>query len=308
MSAVRIVPYRGYIELLLLANAPVEQVRQAFTRRSLPEPTPDLLAAYRRELWDKLTIETRNFYASKAEMFDMRSLPEDVATNLRAAGFAEAFDKAANLTEARRWFDSPDLRACFFAHVMGGRDDADILDAMSSLLKVPANPDTMQAFKKFFCDPLRMTPMDWREWVFELRSFIQAEAEIYSMCFSNRVPFSFVKWKVNASIGKYDLDAMIQHTAGYSYMKGLELAEGSPDENYETVQSWLGQFMRAYSLHKTIGSGKSEGEGDRVQDALFRLTQVREKPRSVTDLENVTRTAPARSVTTGPTKPSGDSD
>lgn len=308
MSAARVVPYKGYIELLLLANSPVEQVRQAFARRGLPEPTPDLIAAYRKALWEKLTPDTKRFYESRADMFDVRSVPEDVGVNLRAAGFTEVFEKAAHLSEARRWFDSIDLRTCFTAHVLGVRDEADTLEAQSSLLKAPASPETAAVYRKYFCNSEIMTPLDWREWIIELRGYQRGEADVYATCFNNRVPFVLVKWKVNASLGKVNLDDLVEIVAQYSCLKGMELSEGLPDDCYEIAQSWMGQFMRAYQLHKTIGNGVTAGEQNRYADALFRLTQVREKPRHVTEIGDVTRTEPERKSLPGRREDPGGGD
>lgn len=253
---------------------------------------------YRKELWEKLTIESRQFYASRSDMFDVRTVPDFVAENLKAAGFTEIFEKSANLSDARRWFDSQDLRTCMTAHILGQRDDKDIIEAQSSLLRRPAPLDTINIYKKYFCDAEIMTPMDWREWILELNGFQRNEAAVYSLCFSNRVPFVLIKWKVHADLGNVNLDELMEFTAKYSLMKGLELSEDLPDDCYELVQSWMGQFMRAYQLHKSIGKGQTEGSADRVQDALFRLTQVRSKSRHVTEIGEVTKLGPDRGTGT----------
>lgn len=287
MSVVRPVPYKRYIESLLISGYAADQVRRAFFRRKLAEPSEGLVAAYRSELWQRLPEEAGRFYANTQGPFDASSLPPAVVDACRTVGHAPLFDQPVQFAEACRWFELPDLRTCLFAHVIARCPEDEQLRAFSSVLHADADPASLALFRQYFCDGSTMASTDWFDWILELQDVSTKEAATYSLVLSNKHPFELIQWKLNVRLSNPDMDKLLESITLYYYFRSLEMLEEADSTRLKDAHDMTDRFMKLYTLHKEFGRGRAPLGKDKVEEALFRLVQVRDKPKMLTQLEGV---------------------
>lgn len=294
MSTIRRLPYSRYLELLFLGNTPDDQIRQAFSRKKLPQPSLDELKSWRMTLFKRLPESAQKHYiAIGAKLVDVANPDPPIKEALELLRLDDAITDQENFSIAKGFFDQVDLRVCVFAHILCKQPDEEILKAVTSMTKYPIPVQALVLFKKYYCDMNTMAYEDWKDWIWEVKPVNFFEADIYSSCFSNRFPFDLIRWKIHLKIENADTDEMLKNLTVYFYFKTLETMESGSDADFEMVQSWGDKFIRAYEKHKTIGKGKAEEVGGRspAEEAIFQLNRVRLKPKNVNELgESVTKT------------------
>jgi hypothetical protein len=297
MSECRKLPYKLYLHTAFLLNIPDQAIQDGFIYRGLVTPTPDLLQAYRADLWNRMPKDVKEFYAQNtgpiatlAELEPVRQFIE------KTLDMPEWLNQQLHFREAKMFFDQSDLRICMFSHIMSRQSDEDALETLESMLHYKSNMETIQVFKKYFCCQEVMDYVAWKEWVVELRMSCRDEAVIYQTANSHRIPFDFIRWKMHSKIVKMpEPDDMLKNMVVMCYYKALETFEAHDDFHFDIPQSWFEKFLRAYEKHKVLGKGKDGGadaEMKAIEEGIFQIEYVRKPKIHVGDLFEVTKQVP----------------
>lgn len=286
MSVHQKVPYKRYLQTLVLMNTPDDLIHATFTRRKLALPSKELIQKIRKEVWSSFSDDIKKFYKEHTGMVDIEDFPQELRDHMYALGLSDVLKNPSGFTAAKSIFDQVDLRVCAYSHILSQQPEETLVDSLNTMTKYPGHPDAIDIFKKFFCDMRHMDYPAWKEFIHELKGINHFEAEIYAACFNSRYPFDLVRWKIHAKLGTQDVDELLKSLVVYTYYKTLENLETADPADYEMVQSWIEKFLKTYEKHKTLGKGKTqiEGHGNPLEEAMFQLDKVRTKPRNVTEL------------------------
>lgn len=306
MSAPTKVPYRKYLQILILTNNSDDDIRQGFSRRRLFQPSKELLQDVKKELWAKFDQDLKTFYADTVGPLETIDLPKKAVALMAQLGIDEVINNKDGFNAAKSIFDQIDLRLCAYAHMLHREDENILKESLETMTKESVHEEALSLFKKFFCSTTQMDYSAWKEWIWQLREINFFEADVYASCFNTRYPFDLIKWKIHAKLGTQDLDELLKNLTVYTYYKTIEAIEASDDADYERVHSWIEKFLKAYEKHKTFGKGKLGNDAlAPVEDALFQLKRVRLQGKNVKELgENVTQVAAPTIITITPPKKS----
>jgi hypothetical protein len=284
MSDLEKVPYSKYLHILFLTNVSDDEIREAFRKRNLIQPTSGFLKVHRMQLWESLSLNSQRFYGENSDLItDLSTLPDEVIQSFKDVGLEAFLTQRDQFEAANGLFNDVDLRTAASALIFLRCPMDEIYRGIESLTKYKIVTGTLEVFKDIFCDVDSMNFSELKEYFYKVHDVSVKEATTYMACFSNMHDKNSIKFILNIDVSDVNMTDMMHKVMSLAYSKGIQHILRDSMFDHAPAMDYMSVFFKAFDRTQE-GSGALTGK-DFLAEARLKLTRVKTEFKKIEDLD-----------------------